>query len=81
MRASLLLDVVFGASLLRLSGVMLLLKLCLLGLVTRDAGVYAADRTSNSIGGARGQVTELALGLLLLSSQVLFTACLLQTLQ
>lgn len=80
MNLGLLLNVMLRPSLLRLSLVVLLLVLGLLGLVTGQAGDGGTNSTSGAVCQARRQVAELALGLLLLTSQVLLATGLLQAL-
>jgi hypothetical protein len=76
----LFLDIMLSPALRRLASVMLTLELGLLGTVAGDARDGSSERASDAVTGARGEVAKLAAGLLLLSRQVLLSACLLQVL-
>lgn len=76
----LLLDVVLGAALLGLAGVVLLLVLGLGGRVARDSRDGAAHGSRDAVRDAGAQVRELPLGLLLLALEVLVAALGLQRL-
>lgn len=76
----LLLDIGLSTALLCLAGVVLLLVLGLSGLVARDASDSSADGAADAVGGAGAEVGELALGLLLLTLEVLLAARVLERL-
>lgn len=69
-----------GTALLSLAGVVLLLVVSLGGLVTSEAGDGTTDGARHTVSHTGAEVAELALGLLLLTLEVLFTARLLQRL-
>jgi hypothetical protein len=77
----LFLDVVLGAALQGLAGVVLLLIFCLGSRVARQASGGVADGASDTVRDARAEIVELALGLLLLALEVLLTTGLLEGLQ
>lgn len=76
----LLLDIVLGPALLCLASIVLVLVLGLLGTVAHQTCGGGPKRPGDAIASPRGIVTELAAGFLLLASQVLLTAGLLQAL-
>ena len=76
----LLRDIVLGTTLPRLASVMLMLVLGLLAVVAGKTSNRAANRAGDAVSHARCVVADLALGLLLLSLEVLLAAGLLQVL-